>query len=147
MDLSQYTRQAVESLLENETLTADLDDEAADVLLQWGIDCAKRIMRETVVVGDTLSSDESAVEAAAYGRMRALRRMLREIDEWASGQAEPGPAALAQIASRASIVYGRDLSMLAAQADRLESEMAALSAQPAHQIAQLRQRVQEITGV
>lgn len=146
MDIAQRTRQAVESLLENETLTADLDDEAADALLQWGIDCATRIVQDTAVVGDTLSADESAVEEATYPRMRALRRMLREINEWASGGNASDPAALLQIVTRASIVYERDLSVVTAQIGRLVLELTAMSDQPARQIAQLRQLLERAVG-
>lgn len=147
MDIAQRTRQAVESLLENETLTDDLDDEAADALLQWGIDCAKRIVQDTAVVGDTLSADEAAVEAVTYPRMRALRRMLREINEWASEENASDPAALSQIAARASIVYGRDLSRVSAQAERLVPELTLLSGQPARQITQLRRLLEGAAGV
>ena len=65
-----------ESLMENERLTADLDDEAAQQLLSWGISCAKTIMQSTAGL------DDEAAEKATYPRMRATRRLMRETNRW-----------------------------------------------------------------
>jgi len=43
IDLEQRASRAAESILEDESLTSDLDDVAAKVLLDWGLACAKAI--------------------------------------------------------------------------------------------------------
>ena len=63
--LESRTRRAVESLLENESLTADLDDAAAKELLDWGIAHAKEI------ISDTADMDDEGAEEAMYPRMSA----------------------------------------------------------------------------
>jgi len=133
MDLNRYARQAVESLLDNETLTADLDDEAANLLLCWGCDCVYRIVQESVLVGDDLSAEAQTIEQAIAPRMRALRRMLREINLWAAQRDMSDPEALARIVARASVVYGRDISAA------LTPEWSATDEQPVQRIIRLRQ--------
>ena len=106
MDIAQRTSRAVESLIENEALTTSLDDQAAKVLLQWGIDCAKHIVQGTEGM-----TDEEA-ETAMYGRMRALRRMLRRIDRWMPGRRGAGVDVnalfLSQVVRLAATVYGQE---------------------------------------
>ncbi len=67
---------AVERLLEDERLTADLDDAAATLLLNWGMRETKRIAGDTAVL-----PDEEA-EAAMYPRLRALRTVMRYASNW-----------------------------------------------------------------
>jgi hypothetical protein len=84
----------VERLLENEALTADLVDEAARRLLDWGIARATAILRE----GGGASEETQARLAALRRRMReiarqvgqwppdeqatALQRLLTEEEQW-----------------------------------------------------------------
>ena len=90
-------QRAAESILENEALTADLDDAAGQVLMDWGIDQAQRI------VAPTLEMDEAAVEEATYQPMRALRKMLRQVNKWA---AMPDFLGLEKILEEAATTYG-----------------------------------------
>lgn len=90
-------QRATESILENEALTADLDDEAAQVLLDWGVTLTQRI------VSETLELDEAAAEEATYQPMRALRKMLRKINNWAG---DPDHSGLEEILEQAAITYG-----------------------------------------
>jgi hypothetical protein len=46
-EVSQRIERAAESILENERLTADLDDAAAQVLIDWGLACAELIAGST----------------------------------------------------------------------------------------------------
>jgi len=97
---------AAESILENEKLTADLVDDAAQVLLDWGISCAKQIAQ------DTLGLDDIKTEEAMYQPMRATRRLMRTVNKWASRHAilgvEGHAEMLAKIISQAGIIYGND---------------------------------------
>lgn len=103
--MQQRIDRAAESILENENLTADLNDEAAQVVMDWGINCAREIAMRTVEFLD----DEQA-EDAMYKPMRALRRMLRTINKWSekinSLDKEYGINALNNILEEANVVYG-----------------------------------------
>ena len=91
------TRRAVESILENEALTDNLDDDGASVLLQWGMTLAQRIAAETAGL------DDETAEKTMYPQMRALRKMLRRINRWA---AAPDSRKLEKIIGQAGIIYG-----------------------------------------
>lgn len=94
---------AAESILDNESLTADLDDAAAKVLLDWGIACAELVARET--------ADLSAQEAgeAIDSRLRAIRRLMRQVRQWATNRpdmdAETGAKLLNEIIEQAAAIY------------------------------------------
>jgi hypothetical protein len=103
-ELEDRTRRAVESLMENESLTSSLDDAAAEVLLAWGTDCAK------LIVSDTAGLDDPEAEEVMYPRMRALRRLMRRVNKWAArqhGLDKAGDAfSLEQVIEQAVIIYG-----------------------------------------
>jgi hypothetical protein len=95
--VQERIQRAAESIIENEALTADLDDEAAKLLLDWGITCAREI------AGKTADLDDDAAEEAMYRPMRALRKMLRTAGKWAN---DPQERTLARIMKQAEIIYG-----------------------------------------
>jgi len=103
-DLTQRETRTAESILEDERLTADLDDAAANALINWGITCAKTIVQSTAGL------DETQAEEAMYPRLRALRRTMRTISRWAAKQqewdAESSADSLAQIIEQTVIIYG-----------------------------------------
>jgi hypothetical protein len=102
--LAQREQRAVESLLENEQLTANLDDACAERLLDWGIACARHIVQGTAALGD------EEAEQATTPRMRATRRLLRGVNRWVANRRETdvqqGAAALDQIVEQATVIYG-----------------------------------------
>jgi len=95
--IQERLQRATEAILENEALTADLDDQAANVLLDWGIERAQAITIETTELAD----DEA--EEVMYQPMRALRKMLRSVNKWAS---DPQENYLATILLQAEMIYG-----------------------------------------
>lgn len=104
MDLEKRIRMAAESILENEALREGLhDDEAASVLLDWGIACAKQIASGTAYL-----EDETEAEEAAYPRMRALRQLLGDVVELCAENLEPSRQIelLREIIDQIPIVYG-----------------------------------------
>ncbi len=121
--MEQRVTRAAESILENENLTADLNDEAAQILLDWGVTRAKEIALNTVEYID----DEQA-EEAMYRPMRALRRMLRTVNKWSAKVQERdqdhGITALKRILKQAETVYGAEYVSMdpAAQADILSRQ-------------------------
>jgi hypothetical protein len=92
-------QRAAESILENEALTADLDDAAAKVLLDWGVTRARQIAAETI------GMDDVAAEEVMYQPMRALRKMLRAINQWVMVSDETG---LQKIIEQAEVTYGSE---------------------------------------
>jgi hypothetical protein len=98
-DLGRRMQRAAERILGNESLTADLDDEAAQVLLDWGVRCAEQIARDTV----GLSGD--SVEEAMYPRLRALRRLMRAVNRWAVERQPMDEETLVEMLDHAAIVY------------------------------------------
>ena len=104
----QRTAAAAESIMENERLTTDLDDDADKVLVDWGIVCAKRVVQQTT------GMDDAEAEEAAYPSLRATRRLMRTINNWIKkGQAiepEERVASLDKVIENATIIYGEDLT-------------------------------------
>jgi hypothetical protein len=95
---------AAESILENERLTADLDDEAAGALLNWAIACAQTVAEDTI----NLNDEESA--EAMSPRLRATRRLTRGVNKWIARQqdqdVEGSANTLNSIVEQAAIIYG-----------------------------------------
>jgi hypothetical protein len=103
-ELLQRVDRAAESILENERLTADLDDTSAQVLLDWGLDCARMIARST----SGLNGEEA--EQAMSSRLRATRRLMRRVSRWAGARgerkAERGAEFWNDVVEQVAIVYG-----------------------------------------
>lgn len=106
MDVEGRIQRAVEGILENEKLTADLDDDAAQVLLDWGTRCARQIAQGTLGLNDAQAEEDM------YQPMRATRRMMRAVNKLASRHQILGDegcsVALQKIIAQAGLVYGRD---------------------------------------
>ena len=123
-DLERRAAHAAESLLGNEGLTADLDDQAASQLLNWGTACARRIAHSTVGLND------AEAEVAMEPRLHALRRWMRSVGKWIVGQpgreAESQPASLATIIEQFATVSGEGFT--APDQERREAFLSQLSA-------------------
>ena len=138
--LEQRARRTAESILENESLTSDLDDVAARALLDWGLDCAKVIVQRTVDLDDS-----QADEAMSLG-LRAIRRLMRSANKWVSERwemdAESQLGQLNRIVEQASIIYGVDFSVLdSARCDAFVRRLEHVD-DPVQMIADLREFVE-----
>ncbi len=80
--IAQRANLAVDSLFENESLTSDLDDPSASILLKWGVGLAQEIADQT----NDLDVDISKITIS--GRMNATRRLMRLSNRWASQHSE-----------------------------------------------------------
>mgnify|MGYP006297195037 CR=1 FL=1 len=69
---------AAERLLGNEALTDELKDPAARMLLEWGVENAKRIMESTA------GMDDVAAEQATAPRLLANQDLMRLVNKWAA---------------------------------------------------------------
>ena len=150
--LPRRVQLAVESILDNEALGDELDDEAAGSLLQWGTDWARDLAQAT------LDLDEESAREALEVRLREVRRMMRSVSRFAAQQAAMDEAgrieALGQILERAGqarasharagrtrgvLMGGIDEGRKAAWARRL----AELADQPAQAVAELHKIIDE----
>ena len=100
-----------ESILDNESLTSDLDDSAAKELLEWGLSVARQIVQGTA----DMENDEQA-EQAMLPRLRATQRLMRAVNRWIAsqreGDTEGRDQAFSSILEQASIVYGRPIAAI-----------------------------------
>jgi hypothetical protein len=142
-DLEQRKRRVAEGILENERLTADLDDTAAEALLDWGIACAK------LVAQSTADLDDSQAEEAMYPRLRATRRLMRLVNKWITNWLEPdaegNTGLLGEIIEQAAIIYGETFNP--PQDDRrvaFEEQSLELADRPPQLIMKLRTLVERL---
>jgi len=145
-EVSQRIERAAEGILENERLTADLDDAAAQVLLDWGLACAE------LIAGSTDGLSDSDAEEVMSPRLRATRRLMRGVNEWVAGQADRSPEGgaelLAQIIEQAEVIYGD--GFIPPDDDRREAFLARHSRRAensAQSIEELRKLLENPTGI
>lgn len=102
-ELAGRVKRVVGSILENESLTAGLDDPAAEVLLDWGIACAERIAVSTAGL------DEDQAEEVMAPRLYATRRLMRQAARWVVNRvemdSEAGAGFLSGIIEQAAVIY------------------------------------------
>jgi len=102
--LEQRTQRVAQSILENESLTADLDDPQAQALLDWALE------RAGTVAQSTAGLDDAEAEELMVPRLRALRRLMRQVNQWMRGGQDmdqrTGAELLSQIVNQAQIVHG-----------------------------------------
>ncbi|GAB4579284.1 MAG: hypothetical protein Fur0022_20220 [Anaerolineales bacterium] len=89
----------LDAILENEALTADLDDDAANVLLAWGMSHARLVHHRAV--------EDPDPEGYAAAQMKATRKWMRAVNRWTPARAEKdtaeNAAALAEILALAGV--------------------------------------------
>lgn len=89
----------LESILGNEALTADLKDDAANVLLEWGMSHARLVHR--------LATDQPDPEEYVAAQMKATRKWMRAVNRWVPARSEKSApenaAALGEILALAGI--------------------------------------------
>jgi len=98
-DMESRVSKVAESILGNETLTSDLDDEAADIFLNWAI------AKGEVIARSTAGMDEFTAEEAMYPRLKALRSLARYLGHLVTGTGEPWDL-IEKIIDQARILYG-----------------------------------------
>jgi uncharacterized protein (TIGR00730 family) len=75
MALEDRVRRAAERLLENSSLTDDLNDPEANQLLNWGLEVSRRLVEKTAEM------DDEQAEEFLYGPQKNLRRVMRRINK------------------------------------------------------------------
>lgn len=137
--LAARERRISDALRGNDRLTEGLPLEAADSLLELGLDLARRVVR------DTAGLDDGAAEDILQPRVRAVRRLMMAVGQ-ATGPAmdATGPAAWLEQAAVALGDHFRQPST--ADEQDIHREWDALAGKPADQIAALRRFIDRFTS-
>lgn len=99
--LSKRIESVSESILSNEAFTAQFEDDAADILINWAL------KRAEFIVSDTIGLNDAAAEKVMYPRMKALRRIAKYAGKLAFGE-EDLTELVGRIVEKAHDVYGVD---------------------------------------
>jgi hypothetical protein len=70
----------IEEMMANEALLEMLETEAATEMLNWGIETAKSLVKETKGL------DDIAADLAIVPRLKAVRQTMRSVGNWAAGK-------------------------------------------------------------
>lgn len=73
---------AIDALLENASLTDALEDDAANVLIRWGIANVRKIYQ------DVVPTQPEDLEEAMAPRLKANRRLMRAVSTWGASRLE-----------------------------------------------------------
>lgn len=76
VNLEVRMRLAAESLLDNEALRSGLNEEAAHLLLDWGLSWAKTLAGQTTSIEDEIEAEE-----AIAPRLKALRKLMMALKD------------------------------------------------------------------
>ncbi|MCP4358905.1 MAG: hypothetical protein GY796_12875 [Chloroflexi bacterium] len=94
----------VERILENESLTSNLEDEAAKALINWGVALVEMLGKQTA------GMEDAEAEEALYPQEKAVRRLMRLINRWALHLGEDNSATsqqfMPQILEQIVRIYG-----------------------------------------
>jgi hypothetical protein len=103
-EIDQRARRAAERILEDERLTDNLEDEAAQVLIDWGIARAEAIARTT--------EDAPTMQ----NRLQAVRRLMRYVNRWiprrVEADNETNREILTKILELAAVAYGQTTPLI-----------------------------------
>ena len=75
-DTEQRAVRAAESILNNESLTSDLDDEVASLLIDWGLTWAEQVAHNTSRL------DDEAARENMEAKLKAIRKIMRLVTRW-----------------------------------------------------------------
>ncbi len=107
--LEKRIRNAVESVLDNESLVGGLDEISASALQDWGLKNVKKIAEETADL------DDQSAEEAMYPKMKASRSLMRAIRVWVETESQASVEERAKLwlklESKAQALYGEELKL------------------------------------
>ena len=109
----------VERILENESLTGDLEDGPAARLLRWGTGQVRALVQEL--------DDEEAAGARANALMALMRQVNKTASTSAGATAEDLAEALHRLRERHAAAFGPARDMSAAEVEAAAAALAALS--------------------
>lgn len=136
--LAERHRRIADALRGNERLMEGLPGEAAEPLLEWGLDLARGIVRDTAGLSD------EAAEDILQPRVRAVRRLMMAVGN-ATGTADE-PLDFDAWLKQAAVALGdRFPPPGKIQEQDLRLQWQAQSGRPANQIALLRGFIDQLT--
>lgn len=80
VDFEARIKHAISELTGNEALLGMLETDAASEMLEWGISMSKAI------VNDINEADDFIADLSIVPRLKAVRRSMRSIGNWAAGK-------------------------------------------------------------
>ncbi|RIK39039.1 MAG: hypothetical protein DCC55_19305 [Chloroflexi bacterium] len=112
-ELTPRESQAMESILDNEALTSNLDDAAAQVLLDWGTAYAREIAQRTAGLDDAEALLEEKLQAT-HRLMRAVNQrfdpaILAEFESDPQARAQADRRLLKHLLEQAAVIEGAQL--------------------------------------
>jgi hypothetical protein len=143
-ELEARRRRAAETILQNERLTAGLQDAVAQALLDWGLAMAGH------VASSTAGLDDRQAEPVLETRLQAVARLMRRVRAWLAGDAGPDAAPreelLAYVVEQGAIVYGDLAPPAAGRRAEFLSRWQEDGSDPIELVARLRALVEETTA-
>lgn len=104
MSLEERVRQAADNILGDESLGADLVDEQAQVLLDWGLNLAERVVRSTQALDEGQAS--AVIDEGLYALRRTMRRVGKLVGNLNHMEAEAAQERLSKILNVADQLPG-----------------------------------------
>ncbi len=140
-NIAKGVKLAVEGLLENESLTAGLNEKAAQNVLDWGMEITQQIVRGTAEL------DDQAAEEATYPRLRAARRMMRDMSRFVAvlpqADADELTPLLDELVGYAETIFGPNYVPPLPEERRIFAErLVALRDEPVQAVTRLRHFLQ-----
>jgi hypothetical protein len=105
----------IDRILETENLTDNLEDDAADYLLKWGVGQLEQI----------LAGVEDEVVAA--DKVSALMKLMRGVNRIVGNQPTPAPERVAELAMHYAQAFGAEHATTAANHNAIAAEAGTLS--------------------
>jgi len=144
-DVDRRIDRAAESILTNERLTADLDDQPAQSLLDWGLAWAQMIAESTAGL------DEATASSITKPRLKALRRLMRTVNRWASSRESMDAAAdqvlLGKMVEQAALAATAAGSIDEGRRATFLAQAGSLRGAPTHLITNLRAATEIAVGL
>lgn len=135
--LAEREQRIADALQGNDRLTDGLPGEAAQSLLEWGLELARNIVRDTAGLAD------AAAEDILQPRVRAVRRLMMAVGQ-ATGNIDESTDFDAWLKQAAIALGDRFSPPDMVQAEDLRQQWRALTGQPQMQIALLRDFIEQL---
>jgi hypothetical protein len=131
----------IEEMMGNEALLGMLETEAATEMLDWGIETAKSLVKETKGL------DDIAADLAIVPRLKAVRQTMRSVGNWAAGK-YIDPAERLQLRDRLlenfKLIFGGEARLPSAEKmDELLNQVDDKSNTPHQLILKLKESLEE----
>lgn len=137
-------RSIVEGILANESLTSDLDDEAAQELIDWSIAMAHEAVQQTAGMDE--SQAEKAISERMYTQRKLMRSVKRLVVEKDRLDGKSRDELLDQIQSQSKAFYGDVDPQAAPKSSELLETLREPGERPGRAVARLRRMLDPHRG-